>query len=47
MLGSNPSVVSGTKTEMGRLDGVPFLKNQILGIGTKAENPRGLGTESP
>jgi hypothetical protein len=43
MLGSNPSADSGTKAEVGCQHGTP-LHYPNLRIGTKAINPRGLGT---
>ena len=55
MVGTNPSAVSGAKTECGRgRDDRPLRtwvgapRQLALGIGAKALNPRGSwGTESP
>jgi hypothetical protein len=43
MLRSNPSAEAGTKTEEGGFCCPLFI---FFGIGIKARNPRGLGTES-
>jgi hypothetical protein len=44
MLRSNPSAEAGTKTEEGGFCCPLFI---LFGIGIKAINLRGLGTESP
>ena len=44
MLRSNPSAEAGTKTEEGGFRCPLFI---LFGIGIKAINLRGLGTESP
>ena len=46
MLGSNPSAVSGTKTEVGRLDGVPFLKIIFSGLVSGGKS-QGFGDSVP
>ncbi len=48
MLGSNPSADSGAKTRLG-FGGTlsPSGETSFTGIGIKAINPRGLGTEPP
>ena len=49
MLGSNLSADSGAKTRLGFGETLSpsGLKTDATGIGIKAINPRGLGTESP
>jgi len=48
LLGSNLSADSGAKTRLGLgYEAGLQQENQSIGIGIKAQNPRGLGTESP
>ena len=46
MLGSNPSADLGTKTEVGRLDGVPFQKISFSGLVSTRKIP-GVWGQSP
>jgi hypothetical protein len=47
LLGSNLSASSGAKTRLGFGENRAPAVNLIPGIGIRAINPRGLGTESP
>jgi hypothetical protein len=47
LLGSNLSADSGAKNQTRGGFPRPAFRTQTTGIGSKALNPRGLGTESP
>ena len=47
MLGSNPSAVSGTKTEVGRLDGVPFRRKSDPRDWYQSGKSQGFGDSVP
>ena len=47
MLGSNPSADSGTKTEVGRLDGVPFRKKSDPRDWYQSGKSQGFGDRVP
>jgi hypothetical protein len=47
MLGSNPSAGLGTKTEMGRLDGVPFPRKSDSRDWYQSGKSQGFGDRVP